>query len=209
VSVTAPVLILASASPRRSQLLQQIGVVHRVMPADIDERRMAGESIEQCVQRLSCSKALHIWRQLALGDATQASSQASLPAALPVLGADTVVVIGDDMLGKPIDRDDGLQMLQRLSACSHQVLSGVALASATGVRYRLSRSEVRMRALSAQECAQYWDSGEPSGKAGAYAIQGSGAIFVQSLTGSYSGVMGLPLFETAQLLHEAGIQWQA
>lgn len=201
-SVIAPVLILASASPRRSQLLQQIGVVHRVMPADIDERRMAGESIEQCVQRLSCSKALHIRRQLALGDAAQASPHASLP----VLGADTVVVIDDEMLGKPIDRDDGLQMLQRLSARSHQVLSGVALASAAGVRYRLSRSEVRMRALSAQECAQYWDSGEPRGKAGAYAIQGSGAIFVQSLTGSYSGVMGLPLFETAQLLHEAGIQ---
>jgi len=197
--VTAPVLILASASPRRSQLLQQIGVSHRVMPADIEERRGPGESIEQCVQRLSCGKALHIHRRLALGDAPDAS--------LPVLGADTVVVIDDDMLGKPLDRADGLKMLQRLSARSHQVLSGVALASATGVHYRLSRSEVRMRALSAQECAHYWASGEPSGKAGAYAIQGSGAIFVESLTGSYSGVMGLPLFETAQLLHEAGIRW--
>jgi septum formation protein len=183
----APVLILASASPRRSRLLQQIGVPHRVMPADIDEQRVPGESIEQCVQRLSCGKALHIHRQLALGNAPEAS--------LPVLGADTVVVIDDDMLGKPCDRADALKMLQRLSARSHQVLSGVALASAAGVHYRLSRSEVRMRALSAQECAHYWDSGEPSGKAGAYAIQGGGAIFVESLTGSYSGVMGLPEFD--------------
>jgi septum formation protein len=204
--VTVPLLILASASPRRSQLLQQIGVSHRMMPADIDERRMPAERIEQCVQRLSCSKALHIQRQLAqrqlaLGDAPQAS--------LPVLGADTVVVVDDDMLGKPTDRADALKMLQRLSARSHQVLSGVALASATGVHYRLSRSEVRMRALSAQDCERYWDSGEPCGKAGAYAIQGSGAIFIESLTGSFSGVMGLPLFETAQLLQQAGIPWQA
>jgi septum formation protein len=201
VRVTAPVLILASASPRRSQLLQQIGVSHRVMPADIDERRVPGESIEQCVQRLSCGKALHIHRQLALGNAPEAS--------LPVLGADTVVVLDDDLLGKPSDRAEGLKMLQRLSGRSHQVLSGVALASTGGVHYRLSRSEVRMRALSAQECAHYWDSGEPADKAGAYAIQGKGAIYVESLAGSYSGVMGLPLLETAQLLSEAGIRWQS
>jgi septum formation protein len=197
----APLLILASASPRRSQLLRQIGVPHRVMPADIDERRRPAESIEHCVQRLSCGKALHIQQQLALADAPQAS--------LPVLGADTVVVVDDEMLGKPIDRADGLKMLQRLSGRTHQVLSGVALASATGVRYRLSRSEVRIRSLSEQECAHYWDSGEPCGKAGAYAIQGSGALFVESLTGSYSGVMGLPLFETGQLLAEAAIRWLA
>jgi septum formation protein len=201
VSETAPVLILASASPRRSHLLRQIGVSHRVMPADIDERRAPQESIEQCVQRLACAKALHIQRQLALGNATEAS--------LAVLGADTVVVVDYEMLGKPADRTQGLMMLQRLSGRSHQVLSGVALAIAGAVHYRLSRSEVRMRALSAQECAHYWDSGEPADKAGAYAIQGLGAIYVESLAGSYSGVMGLPLFETAQLLQAAGIRWQA
>ena len=187
-----PAVVLASASPRRSELLHQIGVAHRVVPADIDESRAAGEAVEDCVQRLARSKALQVQQRLA-------------PGALPVLGADTLVVVDDVTLGKPRDRDDAIRMLQRLSGRSHQVLSAVALAAHNGLRHQLSRSVVRLRSLSAQECAAYWDSGEPQGKAGAYAIQGLGAIFIEHLSGSYSGVMGLPLYETAQLLRGAGI----
>jgi septum formation protein len=153
-------------------------------------RRAAGEAIDECVQRLARSKALQV--------------QQRFPS-LPVLGADTVVVVDEVLLGKPRDRADGLEMLRRLSGRSHQVLSAVALASATRLQQALSRSVVRFRALTEQECADYWDSGEPHGKAGAYAIQGRGAVFVEYLSGSYSGVMGLPLYETAQLLHFAGI----
>lgn len=184
-------LILASASPRRTELLRQIGVAHRVVPADIDEQRAELESAEQCVLRLAEQKAQHVWRQLA--------------GASPVLGADTSVIIDGQMLGKPRDREHALSMLQILSGRTHEVLSAVALASRAGLRSRLSRSLVRFRELSAQECEAYWASGEPRGKAGAYAIQGVGAVFIAELTGSYSGVMGLPLFETAALLAEADV----
>ena len=197
--MAAAVVILASASPRRTQLLQQIGVAHRVVPAHIDERRAAGEPPEQCVRRLARHKALEV--QVALA----ALAGVTAAVELPVLGADTAVVIDDELLGKPRDRADGLAMLARLSGRWHQVLTAVALASVNGVQCCLSRSEVRLRGLSAHECAAYWDSGEPLDKAGGYAIQGLGAAFVQELRGSYSGVVGLPLFETAQLLAEAGV----
>ena len=198
-NVTAPVVILASASARRAGLLQQIGVPHRVVPAQIDERRAAGEPIEDCVRRLARNKALEV--QVALS----AVAGAATAVEFAVLGADTVVVIDDDLLGKPRDRADALAMLARLSGRWHQVLSAVALASANGMQCSLSRSEVRFRELRERECALYWDSGEPCDKAGAYAIQGLGAAFVQELRGSYSGVVGLPLFETARLLAEAGV----
>jgi septum formation protein len=185
-------VILASASPRRTELLRQIGVTYRVMPADIDESHRGGEAAAECVQRLARSKALHVQRQLS-GEP------------LPVLAADTIVVVDEVMLGKPRDRADAIGMLQRLSGRSHQVLSAVAVANLHGVRQALSRSVVRLRSISARECEEYWDSGEPQGKAGAYAIQGLGAIFVEYLSGSYSGVMGLPLFETAQLLRSVGV----
>jgi septum formation protein len=197
--VTTPVVILASASPRRTELLSQIGVPHRVVPAKIDERRAAGESIEHCVRRLAKNKALEV--QVALA----AVAGAAAAVELAVLGADTAVVIDDDLLGKPRDRADALSMLARLSGRWHQVLSAVALVSPNGIQCSLSSSEVRFRALSARECAAYWDSGEPRDKAGAYAIQGLGAALVQELRGSYSGVVGLPLFETAQLLADAGV----
>jgi septum formation protein len=187
---TAPRVILASASPRRSELLHQIGIQHQVMPADVDESRLAAETIEECVQRLARLKALQIQRRFQ---------------SLPVIGADTVVTIDDALLGKPRDRQDAIQMLQRLSGRSHQVLSAVAVASDTGLHQALVRSVVRLRALSEQDCSQYWDSGEPRDKAGAYAIQGRGAVFVEYLSGSYSGVVGLPLYETAQLLAAAGV----
>jgi septum formation protein len=194
---SAALLILASASPRRAQLLQQIHVPHRVVAADIQEQRGATETIEACVVRLARAKALHVQRQLL------ATEKAGAP--LPVLGADTVVVVDEMLLGKPRDRAEALSMLERLSGRSHQVLSAVALASAIGMQHRLSRSVVRFRALSQREREVYWESGEPHDKAGAYAIQGRGAAFIESLCGSYSGVMGLPLFETAQLLAQAGV----
>jgi septum formation protein len=185
-------LILASASPRRSALLAQIGVAHRVVASQIPERRAHGESIEACVRRLAEHKARHV-------------SDAIMPCALPVLGADTAVVIDHEMLGKPRDRDDALAMLARLSGREHEVLSAVALVHGGRIDSRLCRSTVRLRLLSAAERAAYWDSGEPQDKAGGYAIQGLGAVFVEALRGSYSGVMGLPLFETAALLQVAGV----
>jgi septum formation protein len=198
-NVTVPVVILASASPRRTQLLQQIGVPHRVVPAQIDERRVPGELIEDCVRRLARSKALEV--QVAL----TAVAGAAAAVELAVLGADTAVVIDDELLGKPRDSADALSMLARLSGRWHEVLTAVALASAGGMHCSVSRSEVRFRVLSERECQRYWDSGEPVDKAGAYAIQGLGAVFVQELRGSYSGVVGLPLFETARLLSDAGV----
>jgi septum formation protein len=197
--MSSPVVILASASPRRSELLTQIGVPHRVVPAQIDERRTAGEAIADCVQRLARSKALEV--QVALA----AVGGAAAAVELAVLGADTAVIIDDELIGKPRDRADALSILARLSGRWHQVLSAVALASGNGMQCILSRSEVRFRALKPRECAAYWDSGEPCDKAGAYAIQGLGAAFVEELRGSYSGVVGLPLFETARLLAEAGV----
>jgi septum formation protein len=187
-----PVLVLASASPRRRELLWQIGVPHQVAVADIDERPLAGEAAADCVQRLARAKAQRSWRQ-----------------GLPVLGADTAVVLDGEMLGKPHDRSAALAMLARLSGRAHRVLTAVALVSQHGCQLRLSESEVLFRQLSPAECSRYWDSGEPRDKAGGYAIQGLAAVFISALRGSYSGVMGLPLFETAALLDAAGVpRWQ-
>jgi septum formation protein len=194
-----PRIVLASASPRRSALLAQLRLAHRVWPAQLVEARLAGEPVEQCVQRLARHKAQLVWGVLNAG-----AGDAAL-AGLPVLGADTVVLAGGELLGKPRDRDDALRMLALLSGREHEVLSAVALHAAAGSQVRLSRSRVRFRPLERAECEAYWDSGEPSDKAGAYAVQGLGAIFIESLQGSYSGVMGLPLYETAALLAAAGL----
>ena len=188
-------VILASASPRRSSLLTQIGVAHRVLPADIEEVRRPGETPRGCAQRLAEAKARHVAATAAVAGCSAAV----------VLGADTVVVLENDLLGKPRDRADALAMLARLSDRTHQVLSAVAVLAHGRLSSAVSASQVRFRGLSAAECAAYWDSGEPRDKAGAYAIQGLGAVFVAELHGSYSGVMGLPLFETAQLLAAAGV----
>jgi septum formation protein len=198
----APLLILASASPRRSALLAQIGVRHHVVPARIEERRLDGESIENCARRLAEQKALKVY-------ARQSDSRPS-EEPLPVLGADTVVAIEGNMLGKPRDRDDALEMLARLSGQEHEVITAVALAQRGVLTSKLNRNVVRFRVLTRAQCERYWDSGEPRDKAGAYAIQGRGAVFIDMLRGSYSGVMGLPLFETAELLTAAGLAvWQA
>jgi septum formation protein len=127
-----------------------------------------------------------------------------------VLAADTTVVLDDEIFGKPRDQADAAAMLERLSGRSHQVLTAVALRSENGVESRLSRSVVSFRDIGAEEARRYWQSGEPRDKAGGYGIQGYGAVFVAALSGSYSGVMGLPLYETAHLLDAAGVpRWQA
>jgi septum formation protein len=194
-ATAAPLLCLASISPRRRQLLAQIGVPHVVSAAQIDEAVLSGERAADYVLRMARAKAL----------AVRARS-----AALPVLAADTTVVVDELICGKPADEAAAVGMLQRLSGRSHQVLTAVALAADAGLTFRLSASEVRLRTLTRAECEAYWRTGEPRDKAGGYAIQGRGAVFIEHLSGSYSGVMGLPLFETAQLLAGAGLAyWEA
>jgi septum formation protein len=187
-----PVLCLASVSARRRELLSQIGVPHIVAGAEIDEAVRSGETPREYVTRLAREKALTI----------RLSGQK-----LPVLAADTTVVVDGRVFGKPGDQAQALYMLSELSGRSHEVLTAVALADSRGVAERLSASTVRFRQISPQECIAYWGTGEPRDKAGGYAIQGLGAVFIESLSGSYSGVMGLPLFETGELLQAAGISY--
>lgn len=182
-------ILLASASPRRSELLDQIGVAHRIQPAHIDETPIAGETPQEYVLRLAREKARR-------GFLNQDGEK------LPTLGADTIVVIDNQLLGKPADREQGLAMLRRLSGRSHDVMSAVALHSEHFDDARLNTSRVSFRPLTEAEILAYWDTGEPADKAGAYGIQGQAARFIQNLEGSYSGVMGLPLYETAQLLEQ-------
>lgn len=200
-----PALLLASASPRRRELLWQIGVPHAIAIAAIDERPLPDETPAECVCRLALAKAQRV---ADLAPAPGAAQDA--PAALPVLGADTAVVVDEAMLGKPADRAAGVAMLARLANRTHEVLTAVALVTARGHDVRLSRSEVRFREIDERERERYWASGEGRDKAGGYAIQGLGAVFISELRGSYSGVMGLPLYETASLLDAAGVpRWQA
>ncbi len=190
-----PVLRLASASPRRRELLAQIGVPHAIEAADVDESVKDGEDVTAYVERVARAKAAWVWAR---------------HQDLPVLGADTTVVLDGLSLGKPRDRAHGLSMLAALADREHRVLTAVALFSTSGIRAITSISTVRMRASTALERERYWDTGEPRDKAGGYAIQGLGAVFIESLQGSYSGVMGLPLFETAQLLAAAQVPcWSA
>lgn len=188
----SPLVCLASVSPRRRELLAQIGVPHTVVGADIDESVRSGEAPRDYVLRMARQKALTVRER---GEA------------LPVLAADTTVVLDNIIYGKPRDRDDGLAMLGRLSGRTHEVLTAVALAHLSEVSLRLSVSTVRFRELSPEERAAYWDTGEPRDKAGGYAIQGAAAVFIESLSGSYSGVMGLPLFETGELLRAVGVPY--
>ena len=185
-----PVVRLASVSPRRRELLTQIGVPHVVTGAHIDEAVHPGERPHDYVQRMARAKAQTVWEQ---------------DLSLPVLAADTTVVLDGQVFGKPADRADALRMLGLLSGRTHEVLTAVALASADGLAVRVSVSAVRFRALAADEIAAYWETGEPRDKAGAYAVQGLAAVFIESLSGSYSGVMGLPLFETSELLRAARV----
>ncbi len=186
------VICLASRSPRRRELLHQIGVDFDVIDVDVDEQRGPQESAEAFVARVALDKAR--------------AGRSALPAAspMPVLGADTAVVIDDEVLGKPRDGADAARMLSLLSGRTHRVLTAVALVAGRET-VCVSTSKVTFRTLGDAECAAYWASGEPADKAGAYAIQGLAAVFISRLEGSYSGVMGLPLYETATLLQESGI----
>ncbi len=191
-------IVLASASKRRSLLLAQIGVRHRAVAADIDETPQSGESPCAYVERLAEAKARAVAR-----------SFTGCPQG-PVLAADTTVVLDQRIFGKPVDEAACVEMLGSLSARTHQVLTAIALWHDGRLSVASSTSRVTFRAIDAEECRRYWASGEPAGKAGAYAIQGLGAVFVARLTGSFSGVMGLPLFETAALLDAAGVRrWQS
>ncbi len=191
-------IVLASASPRRSQLLAQIGVRHEPFPVDCNERALTGEVPPDYVMRVARDKA---------GAAAQALGAR---ANRPVLAADTAVVLGDRIFGKPADEAHAVAMLMALGGRTHDVLTAVALQLDGRVQGVLHCSRVTFRTLAADECRIYWATGEPAGKAGAYAIQGLGAVFIERLEGSFSGVMGLPLFETASLLDAAGVlRWQA
>lgn len=189
-----PLIYLASASPRRSSLLTQIGIGHRVRPVDVDERPQAGEPPPDYVRRLALQKAQALWGQLGAAER------------LPVLGSDTAVVVDSEILGKPSNEQDCLRMLRLLSGRTHQVFTAVALCRAEGCVSKLSISDVTFRALTLDEMTAYWRSGEPADKAGAYAVQGLAAAFIERIAGSYSGIMGLPLYETTQLL--AAIGWR-
>lgn len=190
---TPPAVILASASPRRRDLLLQLGVAHEAFAVDVDEAHRAGESPQRYVRRLALAKARAAYHGIT-GVATPVAA----------LGADTAVVLGDEVLGKPVSRAHCLSMLAQLSGRTHQVCSAVALA---GVHEEtcLNVSSVSFREIAPAEREAYWATGEPRDKAGGYAIQGLGAIFVHHLEGSYSAVMGLPLFETAALLRSVGV----
>ena len=176
------------------ELLRQLGLGFEVVSINVDETPCVGESVEDYVTRLARAKAEAAL--LKLGG----------KAARPILAADTAVAADGRILGKPRDKNAALVMLAQLSGRTHRVLSAVALWSAGTLQTTLSVSHVRFCAIHPTEAAAYWDSGEPADKAGAYAIQGRGAMFVERLEGSYSGVMGLPLFETAQLLRAAGMR---
>jgi septum formation protein len=183
-------LILASASPRRRELLAQLDIPFRVQPTDTDESVQQGEQPEAYVQRMAREKA--------------AAGQLAAGSTVCVLGADTAVILGGRILGKPRDKADALDMLSSLSDQMHRVLSGVALTDGTRIYEILSSTEVTFGPVSAQAAAAYWDTGEPVDKAGGYAIQGRGAVFVKHIVGSYTGVVGLPLYETAELLRQFG-----
>jgi septum formation protein len=190
-------IYLASGSPRRRELLQQIGVSFQLVGADLDETALQGESPLAYVSRLAQAKATVGWER------SRNSGGA------PVLAADTAVVLDGRILGKPKGLNDAMVMLLELSGRAHEVLTAVALRTADGIEAKVSRSTVTFRSIDRSEARAYWETGEPSDKAGAYAIQGYAAIFIADLKGSYSGVMGLPLFETAALLKAAGVMcWQ-
>jgi len=185
---TRPRLHLVSASPRRREILTSLDLAFTVVPVAVDETPLDSETPGEMVLRLAVAKA----------------GAAAVEPGDFALGADTAVVIDGRALGKPLDEADCLAMLATLSGRCHKVLTGVALAGANGVRTALSETDVYFREISRDEALAYWQSGEPCDKAGAYAIQGLGGAFVERIEGSYSGVVGLPVFETVALLKEAG-----
>ena len=187
-------LHLASQSPRRAELLARLGVDFGILELDIPEHRQPGEPAEDYVRRVAREKA-----------GAGLLKVVAVPGAV-VLGGDTEVVLEDEVLGKPRDAADAAAMLARLSGRTHRVISAVSLVSAAREAQAVSISEVRFARLDEADIAAYVASGEPMGRAGAYAIQGGAERFVEHLSGSYSGVMGLPLYQTAQLLRDFGVR---
>ncbi len=196
-------IYLASRSPRRRELLRQIGVRFELLvfrdgergeDADVDETPYPGEAVERYVERLALTKAQAGFRRL---------RWRHLPN-LPVLAADTTLELNGQIIGKPESADDARTILERLSGREHRVLTAIAMSDGERTRSALSVSQVRFRKLEADEIRSYIGTGEPLDKAGAYGIQGRAAIFIEDIRGSYSGIMGLPLFETAQLLDTFG-----
>lgn len=188
-----PQIILASQSPRRRELLNQIGINFITRPVEVDEQPLLEEKAKDYAVRVASEKSL------------AAFNHYNKALNLPVLAADTTVVLNSEIFGKPVDKDDAFRMLMKLSGESHEVISAVSLRGKQHWQ-TLSVSSVRFRPLHEQEVYAYWRTGEQQDKAGAYAIQGKGALFVSRIEGSYSGIMGLPLFETADLLKNADIQ---
>lgn len=197
-------IYLASRSPRRRELLKQIGVnfatllLREALPrmVDIDETSLPDEAPEDYASRIARTKAETGWMQLTQRKLTH----------LPVLAADTIVVLKGRVFGKPESSAHSQEMLHALSGQTHRVLTAIALAAQDGIQVRVSTSTVRFRDISEREIVMYIASDEAHDKAGGYAIQGIAAVFIAEISGSYSGVMGLPLFETAQLLEESGIK---
>lgn len=188
-------IYLASASPRRQELLRQLGVEFEAMPSNLLEVRQAGESPADYVLRVARDKARFVAKLL---------NERGLPV-FPVLGADTEVVLDGEILGKPQDRAHGMAMLRHLAGRMHEVLSAVCVVDWGSEHTAMSASRVTFSPLTEAEIAQYWETGEPADKAGAYAIQGKAAAFIERLEGSYSGVMGLPLHELAGILKKIGM----
>ncbi len=186
-----PQIILASASPRRHELLSQINVRHLVQTVDIDETPFENELPKNYVQRLALEKAL--------------ACRKKFNPKLPILAADTTVVLRDKIMGKPQNEMDAFMMLSQLSGKTHQVFTAIALLGCHQ-NVVISTTEVTFKTLTENEIHAYWKSGEPLDKAGSYAIQGKGSLFIERINGSFSGVMGLPLFETAQLLATENIE---
>ncbi len=189
-------IYLASASPRRRELLRQLGVEFEVMPSNLLEVRQKDELPADYVVRVARDKAQFVEKLV---------KERGLPAH-PVLGADTEVVLDGEILGKPQDRDHGMALLRRLAGRAHEVLSGICVMHQGTEHTALSTSRVTFGPLTDAEIAQYWETGEPLDKAGAYAIQGRAAGFIVSLEGSYSGVMGLPLYELTGVLKKIGTE---
>ncbi len=183
-------LYLASASPRRQQLLTQIGVTYQVLPNNVLEEVQPDEIPLDYSCRLALAKAQGGWAAAERQDMK------------PVLGADTIVVFDGIILEKPKDMNDGIAMLRMLSGQTHEVITAVALVQGDRIETACSISHVKFREISTEEAESYWQSGEPLDRAGGYAIQGKAAVFIKRIEGSCSGVMGLPLFETAALLEK-------
>ena len=199
-TVSGRTLVLASQSPRRLQLLRQLGLDPICVPIDINETALPDETAKQLVVRLARFKAQ---AGQAYPDFSTQFDSANPPI---VLAADTVVELDGEILTKPVDESQGVWMLQRLSGREHRVLSGVCAAQSVGEPETLVVcTTVKFSTITPEIARRYWHSGEPQGKAGGYAIQGIGAQFVESIVGSYSNVVGLPLFETSRLLENAGI----